>query len=77
MNAKKQASGKTPRKLFQSAVVNTSTPGHRTKIEADLTGVSDLFLVVTDGGNGYACDWADWVDPMLHGPTKKKSRSPI
>ncbi|RMG35416.1 MAG: dehydrogenase [Planctomycetota bacterium] len=25
-------------------------------------------LVVTDGGNGYACDWADWGEPVLTGP---------
>ena len=27
-----------------------------------------LQLVVTDGGNGFACDWADWIDPVLVGP---------
>ena len=25
-------------------------------------------LVVTDGGNGYAADWANWINPTLVGP---------
>ena len=23
------------------------------------------FFTVTDGGNGYSCDWADWANPVL------------
>ena len=37
-------------------------------IDADITGAKQLHLVVTDGGNGFACDWADWIDPVLVGP---------
>jgi len=33
-----------------------------------LNGARSLFLVVNDGGNGFSCDWADWIDPRLTGP---------
>lgn len=56
------------RKLFSSPVVTSQTPNHRVAIEVPLDGARDLFLVVTDGGNGFACDWADWIDPVLVGP---------
>jgi putative membrane-bound dehydrogenase-like protein len=34
-------------------------------VDADLKGAKNLYLVVTDGGNGLSCDWADWVEPQL------------
>ena len=34
-------------------------------IDVDLAGAKELFLVVTDGGNGFACDWADWAEPRF------------
>lgn len=37
-------------------------------IDVDITGAKHLQLVVADGGNGFACDWADWIDPVLVGP---------
>ena len=37
-------------------------------IDVDVTGAKQLILVVGDGGDGFACDWADWVDPVLVGP---------
>ena len=30
-----------------------------------LDGAKELFLVVTDGGNGFTADWADWAEPRL------------
>ena len=38
----------------------------------DLTDAKQLFLVVNDGGNGYACDWATWAEPTLIGPAGRK-----
>ena len=35
------------------------------KIHADLKGARQLFLVVTDGGDGIMADWADWMEPVL------------
>ena len=63
---------------FVSKQVTKSTPGHAVPVEADLTGAKELWLVVTDGGDGYGCDWADWVDPVIEGDfgTKKLTDLP-
>ena len=34
-------------------------------IRADLKGAKELHLVITDGGDGFGCDWADWIEPTL------------
>ncbi|MEM7305099.1 MAG: PVC-type heme-binding CxxCH protein [Planctomycetota bacterium] len=36
-------------------------------VEVDVAGVDVLWLVVTDGGNGNSCDWADWIAPRFEG----------
>jgi len=51
--------------LFQSPVITAATPGQGVEIDVDVTGAKELFLVVTDGGNGFAADWADWAEPRL------------
>jgi putative membrane-bound dehydrogenase-like protein len=50
---------------FQSKTINTSTPGMSVDIDVDVTGAKELYLVVRDGGDGFACDWADWAEPRL------------
>lgn len=63
-----------PKPLFKSPLVNSDTPGHGVDITVDLKGAKELFLVVTDGGNGIASDWADWAEPrlvMVDGSEKK------
>ena len=35
------------------------------EIKADLKGAKELFLAVTDGGDGFVADWADWMEPTL------------
>ncbi len=67
---KKQASVVKP--VFSSEPVTTRTPGHAVPIEADITGSRNLYLVVTDAGNGFSCDWANWVEPRLVGPKGEK-----
>ncbi|UUO06385.1 DUF1080 domain-containing protein [Blastopirellula sp. J2-11] len=57
---------------YQSKVVTTRTPGHSVNIDVDITGAKQLYLVVTDGGDGFSCDWADWVEPRLIGPAGEK-----
>ncbi|MBL67659.1 MAG: dehydrogenase [Verrucomicrobiales bacterium] len=52
-----------PKPVAQSKVITRITGP--AKLEADIKGAKELHLVVTDGGNGYACDWADWVEPTL------------
>jgi hypothetical protein len=37
-------------------------------IDVDVTGAQALSLVVTDGGDGVALDWADWAEARLVGP---------
>ena len=53
---------------FKSDVITKKTEGHAVKIDVDITGAKDLYLVVTDGGDGFSCDWADWAEPRLVGP---------
>lgn len=53
---------------FDSKVVSASTPGQAVKVEAEITGAKELYLIVRDGGDGYGCDWADWAEPRLVGP---------
>jgi putative membrane-bound dehydrogenase-like protein len=47
--------------VFQSKVVT----GAPVDIKANLKGAKELYLVVTDGGDGYTADWADWIEPTL------------
>lgn len=37
----------------------------RVPVDVDIAGAKNLWLVVSDGGDGYFCDWADWIDPKL------------
>ncbi|MFO0976565.1 MAG: PVC-type heme-binding CxxCH protein [Planctomycetaceae bacterium] len=57
-----------PKPVASTSVVNTETPGYSVKVEANIKGAKNLFLVVTDGGNGFGSDWADWAEPKLVGP---------
>lgn len=54
-----------PKPLFQSKLVTDKTPDHSVGIDVSLEGAKELFLVVTDGGNGFTADWADWAEPRL------------
>jgi putative membrane-bound dehydrogenase-like protein len=60
------------KKLFESPLVTTKSGG-TTSIDTSIKGVKDLYLLVSDGGNGYTCDWANWVNPVLHGKDKTMS----
>lgn len=62
------AAAESVKPVATSKLLTTSTPGYSQPIKADVTGAKNLYLVVTDGGNGYGCDWADWIDPVLSGP---------
>ncbi len=56
-----------PKPIASTPVVTSETPDHSVKIEAELKGAKNLYLVVTDGGNGYGSDWANWAEPKLIG----------
>lgn len=60
-------------KLYSSPVITSKTPNHQVKIRAELKGAKDLFLVAADGGDGFGCDWAAWVEPKLTGPNGELS----
>ena len=56
-----QARESARRLLYESALVRGGTVA----VKADLKGAKELFLVVTDGGDGFQADWANWVEPVL------------
>ena len=68
-SAKKPAGAGKPK---FSKGVTASTPGHAVDIDVDIRGAKNLYLSVTDGGDGYSCDWADWIEPRLVGPNGEK-----
>ncbi|MBC7856359.1 MAG: DUF1080 domain-containing protein, partial [Pirellulaceae bacterium] len=57
---------------FAGKVIDPRTPGHSIEIDADITGAKELYLVVTDGGDSFGCDWSDWCEPRLIGPKGEK-----
>ena len=59
---------------FDSKIVSAQTKGHAVDVDVDVTGAKSLFLVATDGGDGFGCDWADWVEPKLIGKDGKESK---
>lgn len=69
-----QSQSTTPAKqLYASAEITARTAGHAVEMNVDLQGSRELFLVVTDAGDGFSCDWANWIDPVLVGPTGELS----
>ena len=52
------------KKIFSSEIARGGT---MVEIEADITGVSRLFLVTDDSGDGKNSDWGNWIDPVLIG----------
>ncbi len=62
---------------FASPVVTSATPNHSVDIDVDITGAKELFLVVTDGGDGFSADWADWAEPRLSGPKGEEKLTEI
>ncbi|MEX2187435.1 MAG: PVC-type heme-binding CxxCH protein [Pirellulales bacterium] len=52
---------------FASKLVSSATKGHAVLVDVDVSGAKQLFLVVTDGGDSFSCDWADWAEPRLVG----------
>jgi len=58
--------------VAQSPVITAKTPGHSVMLEAPIQGARQLYLVVTDAGDGFSCDWADWAEPRLIGPMGEK-----
>lgn len=52
--------------LWRSGTISYLTTGHASEAEVALPADSkQLVLVVTDGGDSYDCDHADWINPVL------------
>ncbi len=61
----KQSSNSKGKTLFSSQTLNASTSRHQIDVDVDVAGVKKLYLIVSPGEDGFACDWADWVEPTL------------
>jgi alpha-galactosidase len=51
------------RELYRSKLIRAGQEAE--KIEADVGGAKVIDLLVADGGNGNACDWADWAEAAI------------
>ena len=56
-----------PKPVYESHRVTAETVGHAVDIDVDLSGAKKLYLVITDGGDGYMADWAEWLSPVIFG----------
>ncbi len=56
---------KVGRQIYASPVMKASSSKHQIDVSVDIKGVKKLYLVATDGGDGFSCDWADWINPRL------------
>lgn len=61
----KASSANQNKPIYKSPVVSASTPGHKVEFEVELNGAKKVFLVVNDAGDGFQCDWADWIKPAF------------
>jgi putative membrane-bound dehydrogenase-like protein len=67
------SAAKHPNLLYLSPLVDTKTSRHSVDVEVNLNGAKSLFLVVTDAGDGFNSDWANWMNPMFISEDKKTS----
>ena len=53
--------------LHRSGTISYLTTGYAKDADVDLTGMKtgQLALVVSDDGDGYDSDHADWIDPVV------------
>ncbi len=56
----------TKNALYRSGTISYLTTGYATDIDVEIPeGSRQLALVATDGGDGYDCDHADWINPIV------------
>ena len=70
-SSSKQSSSKP---LFASKTLATGSPGHAVEVSTNVKGAKELHLLVTDAGDGFSCDWADWVNPRLVDAAGKETK---
>lgn len=52
--------------LYRSGTISYLTTGHSTPVNVELPqDTKTLALIVTDGGDGFDCDHADWINPTV------------
>lgn len=51
--------------VASSGYICRTSNAHPRTVEADITGAEKLWLVVTNGGDNFDYDHADWVNPVL------------
>ncbi len=56
--------------VFASKVMSSGL----VEVDVPLAGAKGLWLVVSDGGDGYGCDWADWIEPRFIGEDGEETR---
>lgn len=56
-------SSPTTEPLFASPPITRESPS--VEIDVALNGSRELYLVISDAGDGNSCDHADWIDPVL------------
>jgi hypothetical protein len=52
--------------LWNSGRITKETPGQGSFVDLDISGKDNLFLVVSDGGDGNAWDHADLINPAIY-----------
>ncbi len=56
----------TKKALWRSGTISYLTTGYMTEAEVEIPqGSRELALIVTDGGDGYDSDHADWINPTV------------
>lgn len=52
--------------LWRSGTISYLTTGYKTDVNVAIPkGSRQLALIATDGGDGYDCDHADWINPVV------------
>ncbi len=53
--------------LYRSGTISTLTDDYGVDIDVQIPeGSTSLYLVVSDGGDNFNCDHADWIDPKIY-----------
>lgn len=58
---------KTHKALYRSGLISRLTDNYGVDIDIPLPeDTQDLYLIITDGGDGSDCDHADWINPIIY-----------
>ena len=58
---------KTKDLLYRSGTISRLTDGYGVNVDVDIPkGSTELFLIVSDGGDNFTNDHADWINPYIY-----------